>query len=64
MFVSISSDVQSNISQGRIIPRLVAMFDSVDEMVAEHDRRHLDEDLQPEDRDPPTLECIPPSQFL
>jgi hypothetical protein len=34
------------------------MFDSVDEMVAENDRRHLDEDLEPEDRDQPTPEYI------
>jgi hypothetical protein len=50
--------VQSNVNQGRLIPRLVSMFDSVDEMVAENDRRHLDEDLEPEDRDQPTPEYI------
>jgi hypothetical protein len=34
------------------------MFDSVDEMVEENDRRHLDEDLEPEDRDQSTPEYI------
>ena len=52
------SDLQSNITQGRIIPRLVSMFDSVDEMVEENDRRQLDEDLLPEDRDQPTPEHV------
>jgi hypothetical protein len=32
-------DLTSNITQGRIIPRLVSMFQSIDELVDEHDRR-------------------------
>ena len=52
------SDLQSNVTQGRIIPRLVSMFDSVDEMVEENDRRRLEEDLPPEDKDPPTPEYV------
>ena len=34
------------------------MFDSVDEMVEEDDRRRLDEDLPPENRDQPTPEHV------
>jgi hypothetical protein len=34
------------------------MFDSVDEMVEENDRRRLEEDLPPEDKDPPTPEHV------
>jgi hypothetical protein len=57
---SMDSDLQSNITQGRIIPRLVSMFDSVDEMVEENDRRRLDEDLPLENRDQPTSEHVSP----
>lgn len=37
-------DLPSNVTQGRVICRLVAMFDSVDELVEENDRRHALED--------------------
>jgi hypothetical protein len=34
------------------------MFDSVDELVAEYDRRHLEGDLQVEDMDQPTPKYV------
>lgn len=30
----------SNVTQGRIIPRLVSLFQSIDELVDENDRRN------------------------
>jgi hypothetical protein len=30
----------SNVTQGRIIPRLVSTFQAIDELVDENDRRH------------------------
>lgn len=42
LICSNGSDAQSNVAQGRIISQLVSLFDSVDEMVEENDRRHLE----------------------
>jgi hypothetical protein len=43
------SDAQSNVTQGRVICRLVSMFESVDELIEENDRRRtLEVETEPD----------------
>lgn len=55
---TIDSNAQSNVTQGRVLCRLVSMFESVDELVEESDRRHaLEADAELDDELPePTPE--------
>jgi hypothetical protein len=52
------SNAKSNVTQGRVICRLVSMFESVDELVEENDRRRTLEAESELDEEPPehTLE--------
>ena len=43
---------QNDVTQGRVICRLISMFESVDELIKENDRRqtlHMETDSEPSD---------------
>lgn len=48
-------DITSSVTRGRVICRLISLFESVDELVDEHDRRRADEIDGDGDSDVPTL---------
>ena len=58
-------DTASTITQGRVICRLVSMFQSIEELVQENDRRsflqlHIDDDDDDSDSEDHTLEYVHP----
>lgn len=51
-------DITSSVTRGRVICRLISLFESVDELVDEHDRRRASEIDGDGDSDVPTLAYV------